>query len=100
MSYPLSSTWNLLRRIESKEGIYTDLEMESLLKTAAPDPTNSELIRMQNEISRGIPFQPYENYPKKGAYKICFTSTTLKAVDETKKILRKPIPIRRTSIWQ
>lgn len=87
-------------RIESKEGIYTDLEMESLLKTAAPDPTNSELIRMQNEISRGIPFQPYENYPKKGAYKICFTSTTLEAVDETKKILRKPIPIRRTSIWQ
>lgn len=74
-------------RIESKEGIYTDLEMESLLKTAAPDPTNSELIRMQNEISRGIPFQPYENYPKKGAYKICFTSTTLEAVDETKKYL-------------
>lgn len=74
-------------RIESKEGIYTDLEMESLLKTATADQTNSELIRMQNEISQGIHFQPYEKYPKKGAYKICFTSTTLDAVNETKKQL-------------
>lgn len=74
-------------RIESREGIYTDSEMETLLKTATADRTNSELIRMQNEFSRGIPFQSYENYPKKGAYKICFTSTTLDAVDETKKHL-------------
>ena len=74
-------------RIESPEGIFTDPQMESLLRTAKPDRSNSELIRMQREIEAGIPILPYESYPGNGAYKICFTSTGLEAVEETKKYL-------------
>jgi hypothetical protein len=36
-------------RIESPEGIFTDPQMESLLRGAKADPANSELIRMQKE---------------------------------------------------
>lgn len=64
-------------RIETPEGIYTDPQMEDLLRGAKPDPANSELIRMQREIEAGIRIQPYERYPGNGAYKICFTSTDL-----------------------
>ncbi len=74
-------------RIESPEGIYTDPQMEELLKTANPDKSNSELIRMQKEIEAGIAIRPYKEYPRNGAYKICFTATSLKAVDETKRFL-------------
>jgi len=74
-------------RIETPEGIYTDPQMEALLKTAVPDRTNSELIRMQKEIEAGIPVLPYAAYPGKGAYKICFTSTKMAAIEETKKYL-------------
>lgn len=74
-------------RIETPEGIYTDPQMEMLLKTAKPDKTNSELIRMQKEIELGIPILPYEAYPKKGAYKLCFTSTSLEPVERAKKVL-------------
>ncbi len=74
-------------RIETPEGIYTDPQMELLLKTAKPDKGNSELVRMQKELELGIHMQPYENYPGKGAYKICFTSTTLEDIEETKKYL-------------
>lgn len=74
-------------RIESPEGIYTDPQMETLLRTTKPDKTNSELIRMQKEIETGIVIQPYDRYPRKGAYKICFTATSLEAVEKTKKYL-------------
>lgn len=74
-------------RIESPEGIYTDPQMEALLKAAKPDESNSELIRMQKEIEKGIGIQTYDQYPKKGAYKICFTSTTLEAIEKTKPYL-------------
>lgn len=74
-------------RIESPEGIYTDPQMEALLRSAAPDAANSELIRMQREIESGIVIQPYDRYPQKGAYKICFTATNLEAVEETRKYL-------------
>ena len=47
----------------------------------------SELIRMQKEIDTGINILPYEKYPQKGAFKICFTSTNRKAIEETKKYL-------------
>lgn len=74
-------------RIETPEGIYTDPQMEALLKTAAPDQSNSELIRMQKEIEAGIPILPYEAYPRRGAYKICFTSRDLESVDRTRQDL-------------
>ena len=74
-------------RIESPEGIYTDPQMEALLQEAKPDQTNSELIRMQKEIEAGISILPYEQYPGKGAYKICFTATTPEIIEETKKYL-------------
>lgn len=74
-------------RIETPEGIYTDPQMEALLKTAAPNQSNSELIRMQKEIEAGIPILPYEAYPHRGAYKICFTSRDLESVDRTRQDL-------------
>ena len=74
-------------RIETTEGIYTDPQMEALLKAAKPDKTNSELIRMQKKIEAGITILPYEKYPGQGAYKICFTSRDLESIEETKKYL-------------
>ncbi|MDE7333568.1 MAG: HAD family hydrolase [Lachnospiraceae bacterium] len=74
-------------RIESPEGIYTDPQMEALLREAKPDKTNSELIRMQKEIEAGISILPYEQYPRSGAYKICFTATNPEIIEETKKYL-------------
>lgn len=79
--------YGIFCRIESPEGIFTDPQMEELLRTAKPDQTNSELIRMQREIEVGIPILPYKSYPQKGAYKICFTSTTLEAVERAKRYL-------------
>lgn len=74
-------------RIETPEGIYTDPQMESLLKTAKPDKANSELIRMQKEIEAGIAISPYDEYPGQGAYKICFTSKDLESIEKSKKYL-------------
>lgn len=74
-------------RIENEEGIYTDPQMEALLKGAEADPSNSELIRMQREIETGLPIRPYEQYPKKGAYKICFTASSLEAIEKTRPYL-------------
>lgn len=74
-------------RIETPEGIYTDPQMESLLKTAKPDKANSELIRMQKEIEAGIAISPYDEYPGQGAYKICFTSRDLESIEKSKKYL-------------
>lgn len=74
-------------RIESRDGIYTDPQMESLLRAAKPDSRNSELIRMQKEIETGIVILPYDRYPQKGAYKICFTSRSLDAVERTRAFL-------------
>ncbi len=74
-------------RIETAEGIYTDPQMEEVLTRAVPDPANSELIRMQKEIEAGIPILPYGAYPGRGAYKICFTSRNLEAVERTKRFL-------------
>ncbi len=74
-------------RIESPEGIYTDPQMEDLLRSAKADAANSELIRMQKEIEAGIHIRPYDEYPGHGAYKICFTSTSAAAIEETRQIL-------------
>ncbi len=74
-------------RIESPEGIYIDPQMEALLKEAKPDKKNSELIRMQKEIETGIAMQTYDQYPQNGAYKICFTATSLNDIEETKMYL-------------
>lgn len=75
-------------RIENEEGIYTDPQMEALLRNAEADPGNSELIRMQKEIEKGFPIRPYGQYPGKGAYKICFTASTLEAIEKTKPYLK------------
>lgn len=74
-------------RIEDDKGIYTDPQMEALLKEARADPANSELIRMQREIEAGILIRPYDQYPGGGAYKLCFTSTSLEAVERAKSSL-------------
>lgn len=74
-------------RIESPEGIFTDPQMESLLLTADPAPSDLELIRMQRELQAGIRFQSYEKYPGRGAYKISFTSTNLENIERTKRYL-------------
>ena len=74
-------------RIETPEGIYTDPQMEELLRTASPDPKNSELIRMQKEIESGLTIRKYDEYPRQGAYKLCFTSTSLEPVEEARKAL-------------
>lgn len=42
---------------------------------------------MQKELETGLVVQPYDKYPGKGAYKICFTSTTLEAIEQTKPYL-------------
>ena len=74
-------------RIETPEGIYTDPQMEALLKSAAPDPRNSELIRMQRELESGLHSRPYAEYPKKGAYKLCFTATSPESLDRARQAL-------------
>ncbi len=74
-------------RIETPEGIYTDPQMEALLRSASPDPHNSELIRMQKEIESGIAIQAYEHYPRNGAYKLCFTSRDLDSVRQAREVL-------------
>lgn len=74
-------------RLETREGVYTDPQMEELVRTAAPDLRNSELLRMQRSLEEGLAMRPYADYPRQGAYKICFTSTTLAAVAEARKRL-------------
>ena len=76
-------------RIETPEGIYTDPQMEALLRSASPDPRNSELLRMQREIEAGIQLQRYEHYPRKGAYKLCFTSVDLESVQKVRPLLEE-----------
>lgn len=74
-------------RIETPEGIYTDPQMEALLRSASPDPQNSELIRMQKELESGLAIRKYEEYPRQGAYKLCFTSRDLDSVGRAQAIL-------------
>lgn len=74
-------------RIETTEGIYTDPQMEELLRSASPDPSNSELIRMQKEIESGLNIRKYEEYPRNGAYKLCFTSRDLDSVRKAQEVL-------------
>ncbi len=80
-------THGMYCRIETPEGIYTDPQMEELLQAAVADASNSELIRMQKEIEAGIGILPYAEYPRKGAYKICFTSRDLESVEQTRAYL-------------
>lgn len=74
-------------RIETPEGIYTDPQMEALLRSASPDPQNSELIRMQKELESGLAIRKYEEYPRQGAYKLCFTSRDLESVGRAQAAL-------------
>ena len=74
-------------RIETREGIYTDPQMEALLKSAVPDPRNSELIRMQQELKFKLAAKTYAEYPRQGAYKLCFTGTDPDALDKAKEAL-------------
>lgn len=74
-------------RVETREGIYTDPQMEALLRTASPDPANAELIRMQRELESGLPIRPYADYPRQGAYKLCFTATEMAQVERAQAAL-------------
>lgn len=74
-------------RVETREGIYTDPQMEALLRTASPDPRNAELIRMQRELESDLPIRTYEHYPRQGAYKVCFTAAARPPVEEARKVL-------------
>lgn len=74
-------------RLETPEGIYTDPQMEALLRGAVPDPQNSELIRMQKELASSLAVQPYDRYPRQGAYKLCFTATSPEPVEAAQKQL-------------
>ena len=67
-------------RLETPEGVYIDPQMEELLRSASPDPRNSELIRMQKELQSALTIRNYEEYPRQGSYKLCFTSASLEAV--------------------
>lgn len=76
-------------RLETREGVYTDAEMDRLLRQATPLPGNFELVRMQREWSAraGAVLHPYEEYPRQGAYKICFTTNTPGAVERAQAVL-------------
>ena len=74
-------------RLETPEGVYIDTQMEKLLRSASPDPRNSELIRMQREFESVIAIRSYVEYPGQGAYKLCFISTSLEAIQDAQKAL-------------
>lgn len=74
-------------RLETPEGIYTDPQMEELLRAAAPDPRNSELLRMQAEMESNLPLRPYAEYPRRGAYKISFTAPGPEPLAEAERML-------------
>ena len=75
-------------RIETREGVYTDPQMEELVRAAVPAPGNYELLRIQRELS-GLGMRPYADYPRQGAYKICFTSRDLQSAEEARKALEE-----------
>ena len=74
-------------RLENREGVYIDEQMGDLLRAADPDPRNSELIRMQREFETRIACGRYEDYPRQGAYKVCFISTNQEAIREAQSAL-------------
>ena len=74
-------------RLETREGVYTDPQMEKLVRSAIPLTGNSELLRMQKELTNKLGMRPYAEYPKQGAYKICFTSIRPGAVKRAQATL-------------
>lgn len=76
-------------RLEDKNGIYIDEEMEQLLRITEASPENSELIRMQKEMHRHINIQSFEQFKRTGAYKICFTCTNLDYLKVPREMLEK-----------
>ena len=74
-------------RLENREGVYIDEQMGDLLRAADPDPRNSELIRMQKEFESRIACGSYADYPRQGAYKVCFISTGPEAIREAQDVL-------------
>ena len=73
-------------RLETREGVYTDSQMDELVRTAVPTPGNYELLRIQRELS-GLGMRPYADYLRQGAYKICFTSPDLPSAEKARKAL-------------
>ena len=74
-------------RIETREGVYTDPQMEELVRSAIPAPGNFELVRMQREMTSALGMRPYGEYPRQGAYKLCFTSVKPGAVERAQEVL-------------
>ena len=76
-------------RIEGKEGIYVDDQLEEILRNAETERTNSELIRMKKELDSDFGVQPYTEYPGNGAYKLGFICTDLADIEKTKPFLEE-----------
>ena len=73
--------------IETREGVYNDPQMEELLRSVSPHPRNSEFIRMQKELETALFMRKYEDYPRQGAYKLCFTCRSMDSVRKAEKTL-------------
>lgn len=74
-------------RLETPDGLYTDPQMEALVRLAVPDPKNSELLRMQAELRSNLPLRSYAEYPRQGAYKISFTAPGPEPLREVERLL-------------
>lgn len=77
----------LFCHIETREGVYNDPQMEELLRSASPHPQNSEFIRMQKEFETALAMRKFEDYPRQGAYKLCFTCRSMDSVRKAQKTL-------------
>ena len=78
---------NVSCRIESADGVYTDSMMDELVRSTRPEDANSEMLRMIRELEAHTEIHSYDEYPRTGAYKICFTCTDLEDVEKTKPFL-------------
>ena len=79
--------FNVSCRIESAEGVYTDTMMDELVRSTRPEDANSEMLRMICELEAHTEVHSYDEYPRNGAYKVCFTCTDIEDVERTKPFL-------------
>ncbi|MDE7262098.1 MAG: HAD family hydrolase [Oscillospiraceae bacterium] len=73
--------------IETREGTYVDEKMAELLERSSFPAANSELRRLMEARRSKLRMRPYEEYPRQGAYKICFTSPDLPSTAEAERVL-------------
>lgn len=73
--------------IETRDGVYNDPQMEELLRSVSHHPQNSEFIRMQREFQTSLAMRRFEDYPRQGAYKLCFTCLSMDSVRKAEQTL-------------